>query len=151
MNTEIQNTAQQTFRSHLTYLSSGKIREWVNLFTENGILEFPYGPQGFPKKIEGKKALYEYMKNFPKHFKVEFINLFFHPTANPNLVIAEFESNGIALSTGNPYQQKYISIVKTTDEGKIFSYIDFWNPIVAMEALGTSVNGEKLTQSFTEN
>lgn len=39
--------AQQAFKNHLKYLSSGRIVEWTDLFTEDGILEFPYGPQGF--------------------------------------------------------------------------------------------------------
>lgn len=148
MKEEIKNKAQQTFKNHLKFLSEGDIQKWVNLFTDNGILEFPYAPKGFPQKVEGKEKLYEYMKNFPEHFNVTFTNLYFHPTANPNLVIAEFESNGVALSTNNPYEQKYISVVTTEDSGKIERYVDFWNPIAAMEALGVNVNGQGLSEKF---
>jgi ketosteroid isomerase-like protein len=137
MNTkeQIRNLAQQAFKNHLEYLSSGRIKEWVDLFTEDGILDFPYGPADFPKQVKGKKELYEYMKNFPLHFKVAFENLHFHGTEDPTLVIAEFTSNGHALATGKPYLQKYISVVTTTPEGKISRYVDFWNPMVALEAL----------------
>jgi uncharacterized protein len=151
MTTEIKNKAEQAFKNHLMYLSSGKIAEWVDLFTENGILEFPYATTGYPKKVQGKAALFEYMKNFPENFKVKFKNLYFHPTANPNLVIAEFESDGVAISTNNPYLQKYISVFTTDDEGKIQKYVDFWNPIIAMESLGVNINDKELSEQFLKN
>lgn len=137
MNTKehIRNAAQQTFKNHLEFLSSGRIEEWVDLFKEDGILEFPYGPKDFPKSVSGKKELFEYMKNFPNHFKVGFDNLHFHATEEPTLVIAEFTSDGHAISTGKPYVQKYISVVTTDDRGKIIRYVDFWNPMVALEAI----------------
>lgn len=137
MNTkeQIRNAAQQTFKNHLEFLSSGRIKEWVDLFKEDGILEFPYGPKDFPTSVSGKEELYEYMKNFPNHFEVKFDNLLFHATEEPTLIIAEFTSDGHALSTGKPYIQKYISVVTTDDEGKIIRYVDFWNPMVALEAI----------------
>jgi ketosteroid isomerase-like protein len=137
MNTkeQIKALAQQAFKNHLDYLSSGRIEEWVDLFTADGVLEFPYGPKDFPKKVAGKDELYAYMKNFPLHFKVTFENLHFHATEDPTLVIAEFSSNGHALATGKPYLQQYISVVTTTPEGKISRYVDFWNPMVALEAI----------------
>jgi ketosteroid isomerase-like protein len=131
----VRATAQETFRSHLERLSAGRIPQWVDLFTEDGVLEFPYGPDGYPKRVAGKEELLAYMKNFPEHFKVEFTDLRFHETTDPTLVIAEFKSLGTALATGRPYHQTYISVVETVD-GKISRYVDFWNPLVAIEALG---------------
>lgn len=132
---EIRNTAQQTFKNHLEFLSTGQIEKWVDLFDGRGVLEFPYGPKDFPTKVSGKDELFDYMKNFPKHFKVKFENLHFHLTEEPTLVIAEFTSDGYALSTGKPYIQKYISVVTTDTAGKILKYVDFWNPMVALESI----------------
>lgn len=137
---QIRNAAQATFKNHLEFLSSGEIEKWVDLFEENGILEFPYGPADFPKQVIGKTELYEYMQNFPKHFSVSFENLHFHATESPNLVIAEFTSNGKAISTDKPYNQQYISVVTTNDDGKILKYVDFWNPLVAMEAINAPLS-----------
>ncbi|RAJ05218.1 hypothetical protein LX64_02372 [Chitinophaga skermanii] len=139
-NQEITALAQQAFKNHLEYLSSGRIPEWVDLFTENGVLEFPYGPADFPKKVTGKQELYDYMKNFPEHFSVTFQNLHFHETKEPTLVIAEFTSEGYALSTGKPYPQRYISVVTTTPEGKIARYVDFWNPMTALESINAPLS-----------
>ena len=50
----VRDAARLTFRNHLEYLSSGRIPEWVELFADEGVLEFPYGPEGFPKAVTGK-------------------------------------------------------------------------------------------------
>lgn len=143
--TAIRERAQETFRRHLEYLSSDRIPEWVELFTEDGVLEFPYGPEGFPQKVAGKQELFEYMKNFPRHFEVRFMRLKFHETTDPTLVVAEFASEGKAVSTGRPYNQTYISVVETKD-GHISRYVDFWNPLVAMKAIETSA--QQMGSSF---
>ncbi|WP_218001835.1 nuclear transport factor 2 family protein [Microtetraspora malaysiensis] len=62
-----------------------------------------------------------------------------HETVDPTLVIAELKSEGVALETGRPYNQTYISVVETVD-GKISRYVDYWNPLIAMEALGGSTD-----------
>lgn len=134
----IRGAARQALQNHLDYLSSGRINEWVDLFTEDGVMEFPYAPKGFPEKVAGKKALYEHMQNFPKQFSVKFTKLRYHETTDPSLVIAEFEIDGVALSTGRPYPQKCISVVETRD-GAITRYVDYWNPLVAMQSMGADL------------
>jgi ketosteroid isomerase-like protein len=63
------------------------------------------------------------MKNFPDHFEVKLI-IYISMQQN-TFIIAEFTSDGHAVSTGKPYIQKYISVVTTDDEGKIIRYVDF--------------------------
>ncbi len=135
---ETRSKAQQTFLNHLEYLSSGRIDEWLALFAEDSVLEHPYGPEGYPKKLD-KAELTEYMPNFPKQFDVEFVDARFLETTDPSLVIAEFRSEGTALSTGNPYNQEYISVVETRD-GLITRYVDYWNPLTLVKSLDTSAN-----------
>ncbi|MBW9110669.1 nuclear transport factor 2 family protein [Microbacterium ureisolvens] len=138
--TTVRDAAQQAFQSHLDLLSAGRIPEWVELFTDDGVLEFPYGPEGFPKAVTGKTELYDYMRNFPEHFAVEFSAPVFHLTVDPTLVIAEFSSTGHAITTGRPYNQRYISVVETVD-GRIRRYVDFWNPQTAADAVRGGVDG----------
>jgi len=141
----IREQAQDTFRNHLKHLSGGNIEAWVALWQEDGVLEFPYGPAGFPDRKQGKTELFEYMQNFPKHFEVEFTDLVFHPAQDPELTIAEFKSVGKHRETGNPYNQTYISIVRTKD-GLIESYRDFWNPLVAIESVGSATDAVRFSK-----
>jgi ketosteroid isomerase-like protein len=131
----VRAAAQQTFRTHLDHLSSGRIAEWADLFTEDGVLEFPYAPKGYPSRVAGKEDLAGHLRSFTENFRVEFTDLRFHETVDPSLVIAELKGRGVALGTDRPYDQTYISVVETED-GRISRYVDFWNPQVVADALG---------------
>jgi hypothetical protein len=136
---QIRAKAQQAFQNHLDYLSSGRIEDWVNLWTEDGILEFPFKLPVYPDKVEGKQMIREYMRHFPDTLKVEFSKPIFHRTEDPTLVIAEFTAKGRMIESGRPYNQTYISVFYTKD-GKIARYKDFWDPLVVLNALGENKN-----------
>ncbi|NJQ00853.1 nuclear transport factor 2 family protein [Streptomyces zingiberis] len=127
--------AQHALAEHLRLTSAGEVDAWVKLFTPDGVLELPYAPDGVPRRVEGRDALVAHMRHFPETFDVEFRDLVFHETLDPGLAIAEFRSVGTALPTGKPYEQTCISVVRTDDDGLITHYLDYWNPLVAIEAL----------------
>lgn len=54
MSTDMKFRAEQVSRNHLAYTSTGRITEWIELFSDNAVLEFPDAPKGFPQKIEGR-------------------------------------------------------------------------------------------------
>lgn len=127
--------AQHALAEHLRLTAAGRTDEWVELFAPDAVLEFPYAPAGVPSRVTGRDALFAHMSNFPETFDVEFVDLVFHETVDPSLVIAEFRSTGTALPTGKPYEQTCISVLRTDDDGLITHYLDYWNPLVAIEAL----------------
>ena len=127
--------AQHAVAEHLRWVSSGQIEQWLDLFTPDAILEFPFAPAGMPTQVQGTEALRAHMTPFPDTFDVEFVDLEFHETTDPGLVIAECRSIGRAVPTGKPYEQTIIAIVYTDDEGRITRFRDYWNPLVAIEAL----------------
>jgi len=127
--------AQHTVAEHLRLTAAGRTDEWVTLFAPDAVLEFPYAPAGVPRRVTGRDALFAHMSHFPETFDVEFVDLVFHETVDPSLVIAEFRSTGAAVPTGKPYEQTCISVVRTDDDALITHYLDYWNPLVAIEAL----------------
>ena len=127
--------AQHTLAEHLRLTAAGRVDEWVTLFAPDAVLEFPYAPAGVPRRVTGRDALFAHMSHFPETFDVEFGDLVFHETVDPSLVIAEFRSTGTARPTGKPYEQTCISVVWTNDDALITHYLDYWNPLVAIEAL----------------
>jgi uncharacterized protein len=130
--------AQHAVSEHLRLTAAGRTDEWVKLFAPDGVLEFPFAPAGVPRRVTGRDALFAHMSSFPQTFNVEFVDLVFHETVDPSLVIAEFRSTGTALPTGKPYEQTCISVVRTDDDALITHYLDYWNPLVAIEALAPS-------------
>lgn len=127
--------AQKLFAHNLKLVEQARIREWVDLFAEDGTLEFPYCPPGVPWRFTGHDALYEHMRHFPEQLSLSFSDPVFHETTNPELVIAEFTGTGTAVPTGRPVDQTFISVVHTRD-GRITLFRDFWNPLVIIAALG---------------
>lgn len=113
----------------------GQVGEWVKLFAADAVLEFHYAPAEVPRKVIGHTTLVAHMRNFPKIFDVEFVDLTFHATIDPSLSIAEFRSTGTALAAGKPYEQTCISVVRTNDDALITHYLDHWNPLVAIGGL----------------
>lgn len=144
--------AQRALSEHLRLVSSGRIDEWLDLFAPDAVLEFPYAPEGVPPRVQGREALMNHMTHFPETFDVRFVDLVFHETTDPSLVIAEFASVGHAVPTGKPYEQQCISVVYTDDEGRITRFVDFWNPLVAIEALSpsTGLDATNVAASFQD-
>jgi len=141
--------AQHAVAEHLRLTAAGHTEEWVRLFAPDGVLAFPYAPPGVPRRVTGHDALLAHMANFPETFDVEFVDLAFHETVDPSLAVAEFRSKGTTLPTGKPYEQECISVVHTNDDGLITHYLDYWNPLIAIEALtpaeGPSGSGQDAT------
>jgi ketosteroid isomerase-like protein len=89
--------AQHTVAEHLRLTAAGRTDEWVTLFAPDAVLEFPFAPVGVPRRVTGRDALFAHMSSFPETFDIEFVDLVFHETVDPSLVIAEFR---LVLSVG---------------------------------------------------
>lgn len=112
------------------------MEKWIQLWDQDAVFEHPYAPPGFPKKIEGKSAIYDYIKDFPEKIDiVRFKAPTIHQTAKSGYSAVEFECEGTVCETGLPYNQQYISLVNMK-EGKIVHYKDYWNPLIVIESFG---------------
>ncbi|MFF4605119.1 nuclear transport factor 2 family protein [Streptomyces sp. NPDC001339] len=133
--TAVRTQARELFARLLELLETGDIDAWVDLFHEDGVLEFPFPPPGWGTTIKGHEALLSHMKNFPEQLDVRFSDVVIHETTDPELVVAEFTGTGTALATGRPFNQTYVSLIWIKD-GKVSRFKDFWNPLVTIESLG---------------
>lgn len=128
----------------LNGLLDGDVEPWLDMFTDDGAMAFPYAPEGMPKRIEGKAALANHLARFPHQFDFSrFSDPICHYSTDPEVMIAEFSCQATVMGTGRSYNQRYISVI-TIRDGKIANYKDYWNPLVALQALG----GEDAMRSF---
>lgn len=95
---------EQLLLTALEALTHGDVRPWPAMFTKDGVQEFPYAPEGYPKKVEGQKAIAAYLADYPEKFELYRINqpTFYH---SPGVLVAEFSVEGKAVQTGNPYNR----------------------------------------------
>ncbi|MGL5010870.1 MAG: nuclear transport factor 2 family protein, partial [Paracoccaceae bacterium] len=108
----------------------------LGLFADDVIFEFPYAPEGLPKRLEGSAALAAHLEKLGPLITFGPMELKdVHPCGQT--VIFAFSCTGHGVHTGVPYNQDYISVVTLRDR-RIARYRDYWNPLVVLSAWGGS-------------
>jgi ketosteroid isomerase-like protein len=107
---------------------------FVEMMAEDFVMEFPYARPGMQTRIEGRAAVLAYLMTVGQGVSLDSVsNVVVHDTTDPEVVIVEFDGHGRALKTGEPYEQRYISVIRTRG-GRIVHYKDYWNPIQGLKA-----------------
>ncbi|MFJ8464327.1 nuclear transport factor 2 family protein [Streptomyces swartbergensis] len=133
-------TPADLYRHSLRLLLEKDIDAWAGLWAEDGVMEFPFAPPGWPRRLEGKEAVAAYMRPYPDHIDLhDFPDLRIHPTTDPETIVAEMRGVGRLVKTDSPYDMTYIAVV-TVRDGLIASYRDYWNPLTVLEP-GTDFAG----------
>ncbi|MFD7233251.1 nuclear transport factor 2 family protein [Streptomyces sp. NPDC059881] len=124
----------ELYRHGLRLLLEKDIPAWLELWDEDGVLEFPFAPAGWPRRLEGKQAVADYMRHYPDHIDLhDFPHVEIHQTTTPETVVVEMRGVGRLVETGRPFDMTYIAVV-TVENGRITSYRDYWNPLAVQEA-----------------
>ncbi|MET8377818.1 nuclear transport factor 2 family protein [Streptomyces microflavus] len=120
---------EDLYRQGLRLLLDKDIPGWVDLWDENGVFEFPFAPEGWPRRLEGKDAVAAYMRGYPDHIDLhDFPYVEIHRTDAPGTVVVEMRGVGRVVETGAPFDMSYIAVV-TFEGGLIVRYRDYWNPL----------------------
>jgi uncharacterized protein len=110
---------------------------FADLFAPDGVHELPFAPPGIPRRLEGRETLREYFATLTgtplKH--TGFTDMTVYETADPGVIIAEYDAHGTVTSTGRPYQLRYLQVVKVSG-GQITLWRDYWDPLASAELLG---------------
>ncbi|MEV2245457.1 nuclear transport factor 2 family protein [Streptomyces sp. NPDC049970] len=121
------------YRHSLRLLLAKDIPAWVALWAEDGVMEFPFAPDGRPKRLEGREAIAAYMHPYPDHIDLhDFPELRIHQTTEPGTIVIEMRGVGRLVESGRPFDMTYIAVVAVRD-GRITSYRDYWNPLAVLE------------------
>lgn len=106
---------------------------FAGLWAVDGVMEFPFAPPGYPSRLEGRAAIEDYLRDYPKMLDVQgFPRQVVHQSTDPDVVVVEFDAEGVVVATGKPYRFSYIAVI-TTRDGEIVSYRDYWNPLYVQE------------------
>ncbi|GAA2586117.1 nuclear transport factor 2 family protein [Winogradskya consettensis] len=112
---------------------------FVDLFAEDGYVEWPYVPAGIPGRVEGREQLREFLTAQAGGLVKfeEYRNTVIHETTDPEVVIVEYEAHGTVIPTGAPLRQTIIAVLRI-QAGLVVSYRDYLNPLVLAEALAAA-------------
>lgn len=106
---------------------------FAGLWAVDGVMEFPFAPPGYPSRLEGRAAIEEYLRDYPKMLDIQgFPKQVVHQSVDQDVVVVEFDAEGVVVATGRPYRFSYIAVI-TTRDGEIVSYRDYWNPLYVQE------------------
>ncbi|MEU8734375.1 MULTISPECIES: nuclear transport factor 2 family protein [Streptomyces] len=121
------------FRHGLRLLLDKDVDAWVGLWADDGVMEFPFAPEGRPRRLEGREAVAAYMRHYPDHIDLhDFPELRIHRTTDARTVVVEMRGVGRLVRTGAPFDMTYIAVV-TVEDGRFTSYRDYWNPLALLE------------------
>ncbi|MEV0473286.1 nuclear transport factor 2 family protein [Streptomyces prunicolor] len=128
-------SAVDLLRRTLDTFLAKDMKAWTDLCADDVVAEFPFAPEGSPARIEGREALYDYLRGYPDLIDIrEIPSVRVYPTADENVAIAEWTVVGSVVSNGNPYNMSYATFV-TFRDGLVVTYREYWNPEVFLEAL----------------
>ena len=110
----------------------------VDLMAPDGCIEWPFRPAGIPGKIQGREEIRAFLTEAAKGFVrfTEFRDVVLHETADPEVVIVEYNAVGTVLDTGAPFRQTVIAVFRVRND-LVLSYRDYINPLPLAEALAS--------------
>jgi ketosteroid isomerase-like protein len=109
-------------------------KSFVEMMSEDFVMEFPYARPGMPTRVEGRSAVLAHLFKISGDVSISSAsNLVAHETRDPEVVILEFHGHGHSVKTGEPYEQRYISVIRARG-GKMVHFKDYWDPIQGLKA-----------------
>ncbi len=102
-----------------TLIAQKRMQEWIELWHDDGILEFPFAPRRPATGLPGKAAMLAQIPTSMGRVEIDEIRYFkVHPLLNPTCVMVGAGTSARMITTGRPYNQTYVLYLETLD-GKI--------------------------------
>jgi hypothetical protein len=121
-------------QSYQTLITEQRFDEWIELWADDGVCEFPFAAEGRPNRLCGKEEILEYMTQYPGRISIDGIDDFrVHLGFDPHVMVVEMSIRATTTQTGKPYNQQLV-IIGQTKGGKLAHYREYWNPLIWAEA-----------------
>ncbi|WP_437675801.1 nuclear transport factor 2 family protein [Sorangium sp. So ce131] len=116
-------------------LEAFDIRGFAELFAETGRQAMPFSPEGFPKVLDGRAAIFNQYRSMPDNFAgMRFPDLVVHDMVDPSRFFVTYRGE-IRLKSGAAYNNTYAGMFVIRD-GRIAEYHEYFDPIVLQRAFG---------------
>jgi ketosteroid isomerase-like protein len=122
-------TPTEVFQQILVDVEAGDVRALLGRCREDVVFEFPFAPDGRPKRVEGQQAVGAYLDAIGSGAVLDQLtNLEMHQTVDPDVAVIEFSVTGRVRDTDAPFERSYV-VVLTVRDGLVARYRDYWNPL----------------------
>lgn len=76
------------------------MRGWADLCAPDVVAEFPFAPAGQPNRIEGREALFEYLRGYPETIDVQSMpTMHIYATEDTSVAVADHRRQFREIST----------------------------------------------------
>jgi len=116
----------------ISLYGTDRAAELADCYTADWILELPFSDP--PRRLVGNAEVREYLTSRLGIFVFTLSLTAIHECLEPDLLVAEYESDGHVAHTGKPYRNTYIGLWRFRD-GRICGVKEYLNPMVVAEAL----------------
>jgi len=131
-------------RRFFAALEAIDIDAFVELWTDDGVQEMPFAPEGFPRRLDGKEAVRRQYGGMPQAYaRMAFPDLTIRPMLDPEWAVAEYRGE-IDLAGGGSYNNRYCGIFHVR-HGRIAHFTEYFDPVVLSRAFG----GDALARTFS--
>ena len=113
-------------------------KHYFDTFANNAIFESRYHFPGWPLTIRGRADLMASLSGYGKTIKLHSGDaLVVHRSQDSRVVILEYEVHGKILSSGAPYDNRFISVI-TIEKRKIIHWRDYMDSLAVWTALNSA-------------
>lgn len=105
------------------------------MYAQDALVEYPFA-LALPTHLDGREAIRRYfaaVARMPLELKAR--NITMHQTSDPEVIVAEWDYDGLVTTTGRSFQVSNIQ-VSTVRNGQIVASRDYHNHLVLAKALG---------------
>lgn len=107
-------------------------------YADDAVHEWPFPFPGAPRRLSGRAEIQAWRARMRDgsvtRFRFErFDNVVVHDTADPEVIVAEYDIHGTVVATGSPFVFSYVLVLRVRD-GKIVHLRDYLNPLAMTRA-----------------
>lgn len=138
---EVSRENAEAVERFFTALERLDIPSFMNVWADGARQVMPLSPEGFPKELNGKGAIYNQYKGLPENYtSMKFPRRVF-ATDDPGKVIVQYHGI-IPLKGGSEYNNNYVGVFEVRG-GKVERFTEYFDPDILSAAFG-----RKLRENF---
>ena len=122
-------------RSLMQGISDGAWKDLHAWFSDDAVVEYPFALPS-PTRLEGMEAIKKYFAAISVYpMKLRMRDMVVHETSDPEVVVAEWDYDGLVTTTGKTFRVSNITVTRVRN-GKIVASRDYHNHAVLAAVMG---------------
>ena len=116
-------------------ISSQRWEVLHELYARDALVEYPLALAA-PTRLEGREAVQRYFTAVARMpLRLQARNLVVHETSDPEVIVAEWDYDGLVTTTNRPFQVSNIQVSRVRN-GQIVASRDYHNHLVLADVVG---------------